>query len=99
VTLTLPLDTSAREPRAYSFIDWFDEQAVASLTALYGNCPAWLLSALFSSAMPMQRALNMYIGIERLNESERYTKTFPTFRSWLEGRGTNCGCAVSRADH
>jgi polyhydroxyalkanoate synthase len=85
VTLTLPLDTSAREPRAYSFIGWFDEQAVASLTALYGNCPAWLLSALFSSAMPMQRALNKYMGIERLNEPERYTKTFPTFRSWLEG--------------
>jgi polyhydroxyalkanoate synthase len=86
VTLTLPLDMSAREPPAYSLIDWFDEQAVESLTTLYGNCPAWLLSALFSSAMPLQRMLNKYMGLEleRFNERERYTKVFPTFRYWLE---------------
>jgi len=84
MTLTLPLDASVREPRAYNLIDWLDEQAVASLTALYDNCPAWLLSAQFSSAMPMQRALNKHMGLERFNEPERYTKAFPTFRSWLE---------------
>jgi polyhydroxyalkanoate synthase len=84
VTLTLPLDMSARELPVYNLIDWLDEQAVESLTALYGNCPAWLLSTLFSAALPMQRVLSKHMGLERFSESEQYAKALPAFRRWLE---------------
>lgn len=84
VTLALPLDMSARELPAYNLLDWLDEQAVESLTAFYGNCPAWLLSALFSGALPLQRMLSEYMGLERFSEGEQYAKTLPAFRRWLE---------------
>lgn len=83
VTLTLPLDTGMRGFPAYGLVDWLDEQAVASITALYGNCPAWLLSAFFSSATPMQRMLGKYMGLERFNEREQYARV-PAFRQWLD---------------
>jgi polyhydroxyalkanoate synthase len=84
VTLTLPLDMSARELPVYNLIDWLDEQAVESLTAFYGNCPAWLLSASFSAALPMQRVLSKHMGLERFSEGEQYAKTPPAFGRWLE---------------
>jgi hypothetical protein len=48
--------------------------------AFYGNCPAWLLSAFFSSALPMKRVLSQHIGFE----CEQYAKRIPAFRHWLD---------------
>jgi polyhydroxyalkanoate synthase subunit PhaC len=84
VSLALPLDTSVRGSSVYSLIDWLDEQWVESLTSLYGNCPAWLLGAFFSLAMPMQRMLGRYMGLEQFNERDRYARAYPAFRSWLD---------------
>ena len=68
---------------AYGLVDWLDERAVALITALYGNCPAWLLSAFFSSATPMQRMLGKHMGLERFNERNQYARV-PAFRQWLD---------------
>jgi poly[(R)-3-hydroxyalkanoate] polymerase subunit PhaC len=84
VTLTVPLDMSIRDLPAHDLIDWLDGQALQSLSAFYRNSPAWLLSAIFSGAVSMQRMLSKYMGPEQCDELGRYASTFPAFRQWLE---------------
>lgn len=82
VTLTLPLDTSVRELPAYQLTDWLDESSVAFVTAVYGNCPAWLLQNVFAGLSATYR-LGQYFGLWPESERDRYAKRSRAFRDWL----------------
>src|SRR5207245_353975 len=84
VTLTTPIDMDANALPAYSLIHWLDKQTVDSMTALYDNCPAWLVGSFFSAMAPMQRLLSSYLGFNQYNERDSYSRAFPAFRRWLD---------------
>jgi polyhydroxyalkanoate synthase subunit PhaC len=76
VALAVPLEMSA----AATLVPvWLSDQAVELVTALYGNCPAWVFSAL-SSARLMARMAEFRVEIRG---SENRSAAFDQFLHWM----------------
>ena len=80
VALTVPLEMSATATLVPA---WLSAQTVELITALYGNCPAWVFSAL-SSARLMTRMAQFRAEIcgreERSEVFDRFLRLTATFR-------------------
>jgi polyhydroxyalkanoate synthase subunit PhaC len=77
VALTVPLEMSAT---ATLVPTWLSAQTVELITALYGNCPAWVFSAL-SSARLMARMAQFRAEI--CGREER-SEVFDQFLHWID---------------
>jgi polyhydroxyalkanoate synthase len=77
VALTVPLEMSATATLVPA---WFSAQTVELITALYGNCPAWVFSAL-SSARLMTRMAQFRAEI---CGSEERSEVFDRFLCWID---------------
>lgn len=76
VALTVPLEMSATPTLVPA---WLSAQTVELITALYGNCPAWVFSAL-SSARLMTRMAQFRAEI---CGSEERSEVFDRFLCWI----------------
>ncbi len=78
VALTVPLEMSATATLVPA---WLSAQTVELITALYGNCPAWVFSAL-SSARLMTRMAQFRAEI---CGGEERSEVFDRFLHWIDG--------------
>jgi polyhydroxyalkanoate synthase len=76
VALTVPLEMSAPATLVPA---WLSAQTVELITAFYGNCPAWVFSAL-SSARLMTRMAQFRAEI---SGSEERSEVFDRFLRWI----------------
>jgi polyhydroxyalkanoate synthase len=76
VALTVPLEMSATATLAPA---WLSARTVELITALYGNCPAWVFSAL-SSARLMTRMVQFRTEI---CGGEKRSEVFDRFLCWI----------------
>jgi polyhydroxyalkanoate synthase len=84
VTLNLPLDLSTRQIPLFTFlVDYFSAETVDLVTATYGNCPAWLVSAGFTAMAPLHHALDKYVGLYRNQDREDYARMFSLVERWM----------------
>jgi len=85
VALTLPLDLSVRDIPLNSTMDHVSEETINLITETFGNCPAALMKAGFSSMAPIHHALDKYIGLYRNKENKGYPEMFDLFERWMSG--------------
>ncbi|MBI3246414.1 MAG: alpha/beta fold hydrolase [Deltaproteobacteria bacterium] len=83
ITLTLPLDMSAREIPLFHMLDKLRPETIHLLTATYGNCPAWFVKTGFTAMSPVHHALDKYMGLYRNQEKEGYAEMFDLFERWM----------------
>jgi polyhydroxyalkanoate synthase len=75
ITLALPLDMSVRGVALYTLLDKVSPETIDLLTAIYGNCPAWLIKAGFTAMAPVRLYLPLYL-LSELREQEVATTAF-----------------------
>ncbi len=76
ITFALPLDMSVREVPLYTLLDRLRPATTDLITAVYGNCPAWLIKAGFTAIAPVRLNLPLYLLLE-LREQGVVTTAFP----------------------
>jgi polyhydroxyalkanoate synthase len=83
VALTLPLDMSVREIPMNSLMDSMSDGTIELITKIYGNCPAAIMKAGFTSMSPIHHALGKYVGLYRNKENKGYNEMFELFERWM----------------
>jgi len=83
VALTLPLDMSVREIPMNSMMDRISGETLELITKIYGNCPAEIMKAGFTSMSPIHHALDKYVGLYRNKENKGYSEMFDLFERWM----------------
>lgn len=84
LTLTLPFDMSVRDGvPAFALMDQLGPDAIDLVADTYGNCPAWLMRAGFTSMAPLHHALNKYVDLYRGMDRPGYAETFALFERWM----------------
>jgi len=83
VTLTLPLDMSVRDIPTNSLMDRISDETIELITKIYGNCPAAIMKAGFTSMSPIHHALDKYVGLYRNKQTPGYSKMFDLFEHWM----------------
>jgi polyhydroxyalkanoate synthase len=83
IPLTLPFDMSVREIPSNSLMDRMSEDTVNLITSVYGNCPATLMNAGFTSMSPVHHALDKYVGLYRNKQTPGYSTMFELFEHWM----------------
>ena len=83
VTLTIPFDMSVRELPITYMMDFMSAQTAETVTALYGNVPAWMISAGFQSIAPVHHMLDKYVGLYRNSSRPGYAEMFDLFERWM----------------
>jgi poly[(R)-3-hydroxyalkanoate] polymerase subunit PhaC len=84
LTLTLPFDMSVRDGvPAFGLMDHLGPDAIDLVADTYGNCPAWLMRAGFTSMAPLHHALNKYVDLYRSLDRPGYAETFALFERWM----------------
>jgi polyhydroxyalkanoate synthase len=83
VTLALPFDMSVRELPFSNLVDSISEATVDLITTVYGNCPAWMMYANFTSMAPVHHAIDKFVGRYRNAERRGFAETFDLFERWL----------------
>ena len=53
------------------------------VTAIYGNVPAWMINAGFSSIAPIHHLLDKYVGLYRKSARPGYGEMFELFERWM----------------
>lgn len=69
IVLALPLDIRLRRMPFSGLAAPFLRGAIAFITALYGNCPAWLVKAGVTALVPTRLSLPLYLSLD-LREPE-----------------------------
>jgi len=80
IPLTLPLDMNKQDIPLFHLAKQLDPNL---LTDAFGNCPAWLIKAGFTSLSPVHHALDKHVGLYRNKEREGYTEMFELFERWM----------------
>jgi polyhydroxyalkanoate synthase len=80
LTLSLPLDMSKQDIPFFTLIKKMEP---GRLTCAFGNCPAWVIKAGFSSLSPIHHAFDKYVGLHRNKERMGYTEMFERFERWM----------------
>ncbi|HKA52987.1 MAG TPA: alpha/beta fold hydrolase [Candidatus Binatia bacterium] len=80
IALSVPLDMSKQDIPLFSLVKKMD---ASLLTDAWGNCPAWLIKAGFSSLSPVHHALDKYVGLYRHQGREGYAEMFELFERWM----------------
>jgi polyhydroxyalkanoate synthase subunit PhaC len=80
IPLSVPLDMSKQDIPLFTLVKKMDPSL---LTEAWGNCPAWLVKAGFSSLSPVHHALDKYVGLYRHQEREGYAEMFELFERWM----------------
>jgi poly[(R)-3-hydroxyalkanoate] polymerase subunit PhaC len=83
ITLTLPLDMSAREIPLFGLLDKLRPETLERLAATYGNCPAWFMKTAFTAMSPVHHAVDKYVGLHRNQDKEGYAEMFSRFERWM----------------
>ena len=83
ITVAAPFDMSGRELPFYSLIDRVDESAIALITKIHGNCPAWMVNSMFTAMSPMHHAIDKYVGLYRNAGRDGYAEMFELFERWM----------------
>ncbi|HTY54892.1 MAG TPA: alpha/beta fold hydrolase [Candidatus Binataceae bacterium] len=83
IPLTLPLDMSVREIPLNSLLDRITDETLDLITKVYGNCPASIMKAGFTSMSPVHHALDKYVGLYRNKQSKGYAEMFDLFEHWM----------------
>jgi len=83
VTLTLPLDMSVRDIPTNSLMDRISDETIELITKIYGNCPAAIMKAGFTSMSPIHHALDKYVGLYRNKGNKGYAEMFDLFERWM----------------
>jgi polyhydroxyalkanoate synthase len=83
VTLASPFDMGVREYPTYSFLDKLTPETLDLITAVYGNCPAWLIKVGFDAMDPVHHALNKFVGLYRNKDRDGYGEMFNRFEQWM----------------
>jgi len=83
ITLTLPLDMSMREVPLFGLLDKLRPETLESITATYGNCPAWFIKTAFTGMAPVHHALDKYMALYRNQDKEGYAEMFVLFERWM----------------
>ncbi len=83
VALTLPFDMSVRDIPSNNLMDRVSDETIELIVKTYGNCPAALMKASFSSMSPIHHALDKYVGLYRNKESAGYSEMFELFERWM----------------
>jgi len=79
ITLTLPLDMSVRDIPMNSMMDHMSDETIEMITSIYGNCPAWLVKAGFTSMAPIHHALDKHVMLYRNRDNKAYVEMFDLF--------------------
>jgi polyhydroxyalkanoate synthase len=84
VTLTIPFDMSVRgEIATFGLMDRIGPHTIDLLADTFGNCPAWLVHAGFTSMSPLHHAFNKYVDLYRSMDRPGYAQTFALFERWM----------------
>ena len=79
IALTLPLDMSVRDIPMNNLMDHMSDEAIEMITGIYGNCPAWLVKAGFTSMAPIHHALDKHVMLYRNRDNKAYVEMFELF--------------------
>jgi len=79
IGLTLPLDMSVREIPMNNLMDHMSDETIEMITRIYGNCPAWLVKAGFTSMAPIHHALDKHVMLYRNRDNKAYVEMFDLF--------------------
>lgn len=80
IPLSVPLDMSKQDIPLFNLAKKMDPSL---LTEAFGNCPAWIIKAGFSSLSPVHHALDKYVGLYRHQDREGYAEMFELFEHWM----------------
>src|SRR5712692_3261234 len=80
IPLSVPLDMSKQDIPLFNLAKKMDPSL---LTDTFGNCPAWIIKAGFSSLSPVHHALDKYVGLYRHQDREGYAEMFELFEHWM----------------
>jgi polyhydroxyalkanoate synthase len=69
IVLALPLDMRPRKMPCFGLAAPFFRAAIEFITAIYGNCPAWLIRAGVTALVPTRLSLPLYLRLD-LREPE-----------------------------
>jgi polyhydroxyalkanoate synthase len=83
VTLTIPFDMSNRDLPITNFADAMNPAIADTITALYGNCPAWMMNSFFTAMNPTHHMIDKYVGRYKNQSRENYAETFELFEKWM----------------
>jgi polyhydroxyalkanoate synthase subunit PhaC len=83
VALTLPFDLGVRDLPFYNLVDFVSDDAIELVTAIYGNCPAWLINSSFNLMAPVHHAIDKYVGRYRNSDRAGYAEMFELFERWM----------------
>jgi polyhydroxyalkanoate synthase len=83
ITLTVPFDMSGRDLPFYNLVDFVSDDVVELVTAIYGNCPAWMVNGGFHLMAPIHHALDKYVGRYRNGLRDGYAEMFKLFEHWM----------------
>jgi polyhydroxyalkanoate synthase subunit PhaC len=83
ITVAAPFDMSGRELPFYNLVARVDESAIALITKIYGNCPAWMVNSMFTAMSPMHHAIDKYVGLYRNAQRDGYAEMFELFERWM----------------
>ena len=84
ITFTIPFDMSNRDLPITNFTDAMNPAIADTITAIYGNCPAWMMNSFFTAMNPMHHALDKYVGAYKNKSRENYAETFDLFEKWMQ---------------
>jgi len=83
VALTLPFDMSRSDIPSNKMMERMSEGTIELITKTYGNCPASIMKAGFTSMAPIHHALDKYVGLYRNKQTPGYSKMFDLFEHWM----------------
>lgn len=80
LTLSVPLDWSRQN---VPFFGLSKQVEPTLITDAFGNCPAWMVKAMFSALSPVHHAFDKYVSLYRNKEREGYGEMFERFERWM----------------
>ena len=83
ITFTIPFDMSNRDLPITNFADSMSPAIADTITAIYGNCPAWMMNSFFNAMSPTHHIIDKYVGRYKNRDRENYAETFELFEKWM----------------
>ncbi len=83
VSLTVPLDTSARDLPIEHLTAAMTARSAEMIVEIYGNAPAWMLYSFFNTLAPTHHMLDKFVGAYRSSARPGFLETFRLFEQWL----------------
>jgi polyhydroxyalkanoate synthase len=83
ITLTIPFDMSNRDLPITNFADAMNPAIAETITAIYGNCPAWMMNSFFTAMNPTHHMIDKYVGRYKNQSRDNYAETFELFEKWM----------------